>query len=112
MSLTISNLQRPQVSSAEGNLGSRPHSLSRETDRLSTPLLKNLNTELDLNGRRMSIVNLEAALTSWKTINSKKVLNCSEAYRRHLSRESRISPTSVGSIPMQLTRHLMSDFDC
>lgn len=93
-------------SGAESRCSIRHDSLPNKSIPTGTDALLNLNPDLDLNGRRMSVVNLEAVLTNWKSIRNSKVAHCSETYRNRLSAEARISPSSVGALPPQLFRFL------
>ncbi len=75
----------------------------------SSASLINPDPSLDLNGRRMSVVNLEAALASWKSIKNQKVLNFSQAYRSQVSEDLRITPARLGGFPRNLSSQLFSE---
>jgi hypothetical protein len=58
-----------------------------------------------INENKMAVVNLEAALSSWKSIQNHKVYQMSLNYRTALSHSMRISHSSVGYLPSSLMRH-------
>jgi hypothetical protein len=72
----------------------------------ATPILHSIDKSLDLNGRKMAVVNLEAALSSWRSIKNYKVNQLSEEYRVAQASKSRISPAKSGTMPIHLMRHL------
>jgi hypothetical protein len=59
----------------------------------------------DLNENKMAVVNLEAALTTWKSIHNHKVNQASEAFRCNLASKLRLSPAHTGLLPNNLMRH-------
>ena len=59
----------------------------------------------DLSENKMAVVNLEAALTTWKSIHNHKVNKVSEAFRSNLASKLRLSPTHTGSLPSNLIRY-------
>ena len=61
----------------------------------------------NLHENKMAIVNLEAALTTWKSIQNHKVNQVSEIFRRSLSSRIRLSPPSTGHLPGNLMRHYL-----
>ena len=75
----------------------------------ANPILQSIDKSLDVYGRRMAVVNLEAALSSWKSIKNHKVNQLSEEYRVAQSCKSRISPAKSGTMPVHLMRHLFED---
>ena len=60
---------------------------------------------LDFNRRKMSVVNLEAALSSWKSIKNDEVAQISQRYRSIISNSLRINPGNTGNFPSQLMSH-------
>jgi hypothetical protein len=72
----------------------------------ATPILQSIDKSLDLNGRKMAVVNLEAALSSWRSIKNHKVNQLSEDFRVAQASKSRISPAKSGTMPFHLMRHL------
>lgn len=79
----------------------------------SLPLLRNFpqNDSMPtlrqsaINEKKMAVVNLEAALSSWKSIQNHKVYQMSLDYRTSLAHSMRISHSSVGYLPSSLMRH-------
>ena len=63
---------------------------------------------LSIDGHKMAVVNLEAALTSWKSIENHKVACLSTHYRKRLAVESRVSPARVGTVPHNLMEFMLS----
>jgi hypothetical protein len=61
----------------------------------------------NLNENKMAVVNLEAALTSWKSIQNHKVNQVSEIFRTNLASRIRLSPVSTGYLPGNLMRHYL-----
>jgi len=61
----------------------------------------------DLNENKMAVVNLEAALTTWKSIHNHKVNQVSEAFRSNLASKLRLSPVHTGLLPGNLMRHCL-----
>ena len=61
----------------------------------------------DLNENKMAVVNLEAALTSWKSIQNHKVNQASEIFRTNLASRVRLSPATTGHLPGMLMRHYL-----
>ena len=61
--------------------------------------------QTDLNQRKMAVVNLEAALTTWKSIHNHKVNQVSEVFRSNLASKLRLSPAHTGLLPSNLMRH-------
>ena len=59
------------------------------------------------NIRKMSVVNMEAALACWKSIENNRVIHCSHSFRSRVSGEIRITPTRLGEFPQNLARHLL-----
>jgi hypothetical protein len=59
----------------------------------------------DLNAKKMAVVNLEAALTTWKSIHNHKVNQASEVFRSNLASKLRLSPAHTGLLPSNLMRH-------
>jgi len=72
----------------------------------ANPILQSIDKSLDIYGRRMAVVNLEAALSSWKSIKNHKVNQLSEGYRVAQASKTRISPARSGTMPVHLMRHL------
>jgi len=70
------------------------HSISNSSDRRT-----------DLNENKMAVVNLEAALTTWKSIHNHKVNQASEAFRSNLASKLRLSPGHTGLLPSNLMRY-------
>ena len=62
---------------------------------------------IEYNSRKMSVVNMEAALASWKSIENHRVIHCSHSFRNRVAREIRITPTRMGKFPRNLARHLL-----
>jgi hypothetical protein len=61
----------------------------------------------NLHENKMAVVNLEAALTSWKSIQNHKVNQASEIFRTNLATRIRLSPVSTGHMPGNLMRHYL-----
>jgi len=59
------------------------------------------------NENKMAVVNLEAALTTWKSIHNHKVNQASEAFRANLASKLRLSPAHIGLLPGNLMRHCL-----
>jgi len=78
------------------NLGHRPVEISRT---------KNVR---DIHNCQMSVVNMEAALSSWKSINNHKVSQVSREYRSAVSRSLRVTPASIGTLPHNLMSHWLN----
>lgn len=66
------------------------------------------NPDLGLQSRKMAVVNLEAALASWKSLENHKVSQLSQTYRFKYSASLRITPTSTGGLPQGLMNHCFS----
>lgn len=62
---------------------------------------------IEHNIRKMSVVNMEAALACWKSIENNRVIYCSHSFRSRVSGEIRITPTRLGEFPQNLARHLL-----
>jgi hypothetical protein len=67
-----------------------------------------VDQNLDTNSRKMSVVNLEAALSCWKSIKNKKLADVSQKYRSSLSSKLRLSSSSIGGLPSNLMNHWLS----
>jgi len=63
---------------------------------------------LTIDGHKMAVVNLEAVLTSWKSIENHKVACLSNHYRKALAAESRVNPARVGALPPNLMEFMLS----
>jgi hypothetical protein len=61
----------------------------------------------NLHENKMAVVNLEAALTTWKSIQKHKVNQASEIFRTNLASRIRLSPASSGYLPGNLMRHYL-----
>ena len=72
----------------------------------ATPILQSIDKSLNLNGRKMAVVNLEAALSSSEVYQNHKVNQLSEDFRVAQASKSRISPAKTGTMPIHLMRHL------
>lgn len=72
-------------------------------DRSALPRLDHSN--LCLQAKRMAVVNLEAALASWKSLENKRLAQMSHAYRCRYSASLRITPSRTGGIPRNLIDH-------
>ena len=73
-----------------------PHSIANTSSRRT-----------DLNENKMAVVNLEAALTTWKSIHNHKVNQVSETFRTNLASKLRLSPAHIGLLPGNLMRHCL-----
>jgi uncharacterized protein YajQ (UPF0234 family) len=70
--------------------------------------VKELSKErYNLHENKMAVVNLEAALTTWKSIQNNKVNQVSEIFRTNLASRIRLSPVSTGQLPGNLMRHYL-----
>ena len=56
----------------------------------------------------MAVVNLEAALATWKTFENKAVQAASRSYRFNLADSLRISPSRTGGLPRDLLHHMFA----
>ena len=74
----------------------QPHSVASPSSRRT-----------DLNENKMAVVNLEAVLTTWKSIQNHKVSQVSEIFRANLASRIRLSPVSTGHMPGNLLRHYL-----
>lgn len=61
----------------------------------------------NLHENKMAVVNLEAALTTWKSIQNHRVNKVSEIFRANLASRIRLSPASTGLLPGNLMRHYL-----
>ena len=75
------------------------------TDRIDRSFLNPNHPNLSHQARRMAVVNLEAALASWKSLENQKVSQMSLTYRSHFSTSLRINPSRTGSMPRSLMTH-------
>ena len=68
------------------------------------------STRLETNplSNKMAVVNLEAALATWKTFENKEVQAASRSYRFNLADNLRISPSRTGVLPGGLLHHLFA----
>ena len=55
----------------------------------------------------MAVVNLEAALTAWKSIQNHKVSQASELFRENIASRTRLNPGKTGHFPASLMRHYL-----
>ena len=55
----------------------------------------------------MAVVNLEAALTAWKSIQNHKVSKASELFRESIASRTRSNPDKTGHLPASLMRHYL-----
>lgn len=83
----------------------RTHSLEG-TDTIPVPSSANL--EHNPLSNKMAVVNLEAALATWKTFENKAVQAASRSYRFNLADNLRISPSRTGGLPGSLLHHLFA----
>ncbi len=74
----------------------------------STSKLRANHPRLNLDGHKMAVVNLEAALATWKSFENNQVLNLSEKYRTKISTSTRVQPSTVGTFPHNLMNALYS----
>lgn len=58
--------------------------------------------------RKMAIVNLEAALSNWKQLETKCVSQMSLCYRTRFSSTIRLTPSRTGGTPSNLMRHWLN----
>ena len=78
------------------------------TARIRADKMISVDSSLDTNSRKMSVVNLEAALSCWKSIKNKKLAGVSQKYRSSISSKLRLSPMSIGGLPSNLMNHWLT----
>ena len=78
-----------------------PNSLNRH----SVSSTSSLGT--DWRENKMAVVNLEAALTAWKSIQNHKVSQASELFRENIASRTRLNPGKTGHFPASLMRHYL-----
>ena len=62
----------------------------------------------DWKEKKMAVVNLEAALTAWKSIQNHKVNQASEMFRTNIACRTRLNPANTGYLPPNLMRHFLT----
>ena len=92
-----STLAKPDVELARAGASSSRHH----------PELPTNGCTIEHNIRKMSVVNMEAALACWKSIENNRIIHCSHSLRSRVSSEIRITPTRLGEFPQNLARHLL-----
>lgn len=75
----------------------------------STSKLRANHPRPSLDGHKMAVVNLEAALATWKSFENNQVLNLSEKYRTKITSSTRVQPSTVGTFPHNLMNALYSN---
>ena len=83
----------------------RPHSLEGTN---TIPVPSSTSLESNPLSNKMAVVNLEAALATWKTFENKAVLAASRSYRFNLADNLRMSPSRTGGLPGGLLHHLFT----
>ena len=83
----------------------RPHSLGEEN---TIPISSSSSLESNPLPSKMAVVNLEAALATWKTFENKAVQAASRSFRSNLADSLRISPSRTGGLPRGLLHHLFA----
>ena len=83
----------------------RPHSLEGTN---TIPVPSSTNLESNPLPSKMAVVNLEAALATWKTFENKAVQAVSRSFRSNLADNLRISPSRTGVLPRGLLHHLFT----
>ena len=83
----------------------RTHSLEGTN---TIPLPSSTSLETNPLSSKMAVVNLEAALVTWKTFENKAVQAASRSYRFNLADNLRISPSRTGGLPGGLLHHLFA----
>ena len=78
------------------------------TARIRADKMISVDPSLDTNSRKMSVVNLEAALSCWKHIKNNKLGDIGQKYRSSTSSKLRLSPLSIGGLPSNLMNHWLS----
>ena len=105
------NIQLNTVSSrfSQGTKASplldRSHSLEATN---AIPVPSSTNLESNPLPSKMAVVNLEAALATWKTFENKAVQAASRSFRSNLADNLRISPSRTGGLPRDLLHHLFT----
>ena len=61
----------------------------------------------DWKENKMAVVNLEAALTAWKSIQNHKVSQASELFRKNIAFRTRLNPGITRHLPASLMRHYL-----
>jgi len=84
--------------------GGRLSSRTFGTSGTSKKLLE-IDPSLDTNSRRMAVVNLEAALACWQSIQNHKVAKISHGYRSRICSQLRLTPSRIGGLPNDLMAH-------
>lgn len=107
--MNIGVLQKSITSSVSAESGiSRVGAQSSSGDASRATCLSSNNQGLSLDGHKMAVVNLEAALASWKSFDNQKVSCLSNQYRQSVSSNLRISPNRVGTVPGNLMEYMLS----
>ena len=83
----------------------RTHSLEGTN---TIPVHSATNLEPNSLRSKMAVVNLEAALATWKTFENKAVQAASRSFRSNLADSLRISPSRTGGLPRGLLHHLFA----
>lgn len=83
----------------------RTHSLEGTN---TIPVHSSTNLEPNSLRSKMAVVNLEAALATWKTFENKAVQAASRSFRSNLADSLRISPSRTGGLPRGLLHHLFA----
>jgi hypothetical protein len=104
MKTIISSNRYPTLAKPDMELARAGVSSSRDYSKLPA-----YGGTIEHNIRKMSVVNMEAALACWKTIENHKIIHCSHSFRNRISSEIRITPARLGELPQNLARHLLSE---
>ncbi len=106
--ITSSQLSDPHLAQAQNTRAKSDRPSLESASRISPPqrALRCIDHTLDLHGRKMAVVNLEAALTNWKLLQADTVASVSRAYRLQVSSSIRITPKRIGGLPSEMLHRL------
>ena len=105
------NIQLNTVSTrfSQGTKTSSPLDRTHSLEGIDTiPVPNSANLEPNPLSNKMAVVNLEAALATWKTFENKAVQAASRSYRFNLADSLRISPSRTGGLPRDLLHHMFA----
>jgi hypothetical protein len=106
MNIGILNRQATSSESSRSRISSSGRQSFPSAD--NTYKLRAKHPRLNLDGHKMAVVNLEAALATWKSFENNQVLKLSEKYRTKISSSTRVQPSTVGTFPRNLMNALYS----